>query len=197
MPDFDRRRPANETIWTVDEVFFAEECAEMIREFERLGFEEALVTTRAGMVMNKAVRNNDRIILDDPKRAAALWERVRPHVPARVDDWSAYGLNERFRVYRYGPGQRFMPHFDGAFVREPGRDESAITFLVYLNDAGPPGAGAVAGFAGGETAFLDYDRVVTPVAGRGLFFFHRVLHEGREVKDGVKYALRTDVMYRR
>jgi ABC-type taurine transport system ATPase subunit len=54
----------------------------------------------------------------------------------------------------------------------------------------PSVAGAIASFVGGETAFLDYDRVVTPVAGRGLCFFHRVLHEGREVKDGVKYALR-------
>jgi prolyl 4-hydroxylase len=187
MPDFDRRTPRNEVLWTVPEVFFEDECAAMIAQFEAIGFEEALVTTPRGMVMNKGVRNNDRIILDDPARAEALWERVRSHVPASIREWRAYGLNERFRVYRYKPGQRFKPHFDGHFARDPDRDESALTLIVYLNDD----------FVGGETAFLDYEVTVKPTAGTGLFFFHPVLHEGREVESGVKYALRTDVMYRR
>jgi len=77
IPEVDRRRLARETIWTVDEVFFDHECAALIAEFERMGFEEALITTSRGMVMNKAVRNNDRLILDDPPRAEALWSRVR------------------------------------------------------------------------------------------------------------------------
>lgn len=34
-----------------------------------------------------------------------------------------------------------------------------------------------------------------PEPGLGLFFKHRLLHEGAEVLRGVKYALRTDVMY--
>lgn len=187
MPEFDRRKPAHETIWTVDEVFFEHECAALIAEFERLGFEEALITTSRGMVMNKAVRNNDRLILDDPERAEALWLRVREHVPGKIGGWKAYGLNERFRIYRYKPGQRFKLHFDGSFSRVEDRDESAITFLVYLNDD----------FVGGETAFPDYGVTVKPRTGSGLFFFHPVLHEGREVHEGVKYVLRTDVMYRR
>ncbi len=187
MPDFDPHTPASETIWTVPEVFFADECAALIREFESIGFEEALVTTPRGMVMNKAIRNNDRIILDDPPRAEALWARVRAHVPTSIREWTACGLNERFRVYRYTPGQRFKAHFDGYFVRAPQVEESALTFMVYLNDE----------FMGGETEFFDYQRVVRPATGTGLFFYHPVLHEGREVTSGVKYVLRTDVMYRR
>lgn len=46
------RRAAEREIWTVPEVFFADECAAMIREFEAIGFEEALITTARGMVMN-------------------------------------------------------------------------------------------------------------------------------------------------
>ena len=180
------RRAAEREIWTVPEVFFADECAAMIREFEAIGFEEALITTARGMVMNKSVRNNDRIILDDPARAEALWGRVSTHVPQRMGRWEAYGLNERFRIYRYGPRQQFKPHFDGAFVRSPGQDQSALTFLVYLNED----------FGGGTTDFLDHDRSIRPVTGMGLFFDHAVLHCGREVTQGVKYVLRTDVMYR-
>jgi predicted 2-oxoglutarate/Fe(II)-dependent dioxygenase YbiX len=186
MPDFDRRTPLNEVLWTVPEVFFEDERAAMIAQFEAIGFEEALITTPRGMVMNKGVRNNDRIILDDPARAEALWQRVQSHVPPSIREWRAYGLNERFRIYRYQPGQRFKPHFDGHFARVADRDESALTLIVYLNDD----------FVGGETAFLDYEVTVKPKTGTGLFFFHPVLHEGREVERGVKYALRTDVMYR-
>lgn len=51
MPEFDRRKPAHETIWTVVEVSFEHECAALIAEFERLGFEEALITTSRGMVI--------------------------------------------------------------------------------------------------------------------------------------------------
>jgi hypothetical protein len=55
--------------------------------------------------------------------------------------------------------------------------------MVYLNE----------GFAGGETAFLD--RVVTPRTGRALIFRHELPHEGRPVERGLKYALRTDIMF--
>jgi hypothetical protein len=104
-------------------------------------------------------------------------------------------LNERFRYYRYGPGQKFDWHFDGPFTRENG-DSSKLTFMVYLSD----------GFLGGETAFnlkrhggvRDDDPVleVIPVAGTALVFRHDVLHTGAMVLQGTKYVLRTDVMFR-
>ena len=75
---------------------------------------------------------------------------------------------------------------DGAFVRDE-REESLLTFMVYLNE----------GFAGGDTRFYDYDVSVTPRTGMALLFQHFTLHEGCSVTAGVKYALRTDVMYRR
>jgi hypothetical protein len=187
MPDFDRRRPADQTIWTVDAVFSPDECAQMIASVEAMGFEEALITTGRGMVMNKSVRNNDRVIFDDAARANAVFARVKDHLLACIDDWDLCGLNERFRAYRYDPGQRFKPHFDGCFVREYEVEESAITMMIYLND----------NFVGGATQFHDYEMLIRPTVGRVLFFFHPVLHEGCEVVSGRKYVLRTDVMYRR
>lgn len=38
---------------------------------------------------------------------------------------------------------------------------------------------------------------VIPMPGRVLMFEHRLLHEGEEVKEGVKYVLRSDIMFRR
>ena len=192
MPAFDRRRTVGETIWTIPGFLAPEECRAMIERYEATGFEEATINGGGGMVMNKRVRNNDRLMVDDPEMAARFFERARPHVPAQIVEpydgartWRACGLNERFRIYRYHPGQRFRPHFDGAFARSED-EESALTFMIYLNDD----------FHGGETAFHDYETVVRPETGTALLFFHPILHEGREVTRGTKYALRSDVMYR-
>ncbi len=70
-------------------------------------------------------------------------------------------------------------------MRDP-RERSLLTLMVYLND----------GFAGGGTAFHDFDVEVVPRTGMALLFQHPVLHEGCVVKSGAKYALRSDVMYR-
>lgn len=51
-------------------------------------------------------------------------------------------------------------------------------------------------FTGGDTAFIDLEQSVRPVTGSALLFFHTQLHEGCEVTQGVKYAVRSDVMYR-
>jgi predicted 2-oxoglutarate/Fe(II)-dependent dioxygenase YbiX len=193
MPRHDRSTPPKELIWSVDGFYSPDECAAAIAASEAAGFEEALVTTGRGMVMSKDVRNNDRHIFDDPALASSLFDRIRHNVPEfireRHDDpateWQVCGVNERFRMYRYGPGHRFKPHLDGAFHRVPGQEESALTFMIYLNDD----------FEGGETAFQD--RVVRPRCGSALFFFHAILHEGREVTRGQKYVLRSDVMYAR
>ena len=101
--------------------------------------------------------------------------------------WRAVGLNERFRFYRYDPGQRFAPHTDGSFQRGNG-ELSQFTFLVYMND----------GFEGGATAFHEgrTSLLVTPERGKALVFYHRQLHEGTPVVRGRKYVLRTDIMYR-
>ncbi len=82
--------------------------------------------------------------------------------------WGASGLNERFRGYRYRPGQRFAPHYDGCFARNA-EERSAITFLIYLDE----------GFVGGETRILDWSVTVAPKKGSLFVFDHYVLHVAR------------------
>jgi hypothetical protein len=174
-----------ELIWTVPGILSAEECQRFIARIEEAQPTPAPITTLQGFVMRPEIRNNSRVIFDDLRLAAELYDRVAQLVPPRLRNARLVGVNERFRCYRYTPGQRFALHYDGSFVRN--RDElSLLTFIIYLND----------GFAGGETAFPEQDRCITPKTGTALFFQHRLLHEGCAVRSGVKYVLRSDIMYR-
>jgi hypothetical protein len=70
-----------------------------------------------------------------------------------------------------------------SFERSP-RERSFITVIVYLNDES----------VGGETLFADVS--VKPEIGTALLFPHEVMHQGSQILSGVKWVLRTDVMYR-
>src|SRR5580700_896757 len=120
-------------IFTYEDSLSASECAALITLTEGLGYEAAPITTGAGFVMRPDIRNNTRVILDDPALAALIFERARHRIPESVRGMHAVGANERLRCYRYEPGQRFAPHYDGAFIRDD-HEESCLTFMVYLND---------------------------------------------------------------
>jgi predicted 2-oxoglutarate/Fe(II)-dependent dioxygenase YbiX len=171
-------------IGAIDNVLNAAECAEHIDRAERTGFAAAPIITGFREVIAEDVRNNTRVMLDDFALAALIWERARANLPIFLDGRQAIAMNERFRYYRYRPGQRFKWHADAPFRRANG-EISQLSFIMYLNDD----------FAGGETTVLD--TVITPRRGTALFFLHELLHEGGAVKSGTKYVMRTDVMYGR
>lgn len=189
MPDYNW---ISEDIFTIDELLTREECAHYIELSESLGYEDAPINTAFGPQRRPDVRNNLRVMLDDRVRADDLWSRVHMYVPLRRGDWTAIGVNERLRFYRYHVGQQFDWHYDGCFERENG-ERSFLTFMVYLNEE----------FLGGETRFADPTTMpslqgggVVPRTGLALIFAHPLLHKGEMVVQGCKYVLRTDVMYR-
>jgi prolyl 4-hydroxylase len=171
--------------FTIDGVLTPDECRALIARIEAAGPKIAPVSYPEGPVVDLGVRNNTRVMFDDPELAALLYARVVDRLPAAMSGGRVVGANERLRCYRYAPGQYFAPHHDGAFVRDA-QERSKLTFMIYLNEE----------FTGGETAMLDLDEVVVPKTGRALLFQHAILHEGCEVKSGVKYAVRSDIMYR-
>lgn len=177
-------------VFTIADFLSPAECIDWINRCESASFEEAAITTAAGQLIAKHVRNNDRRIFDDHALAAGWLERARPLLPESFGRWRLCGFNERFRAYRYGPGQQFAPHRDGSFERHA-RENSWLTFMVYLNQ----------GFAGGATRFdlkcMPDALHVVPRTGMALVFMHDRLHCGTAVVSGTKYVLRTDVMYRR
>jgi predicted 2-oxoglutarate/Fe(II)-dependent dioxygenase YbiX len=174
-----------ESVFVIHGFLSGEDCDDFIARSEAIGYEAATV----GEVLLTQMRNNARVILDDPELAATLWAKVKPFVP-QVDGCEAVGLNDRFRFYRYDLAEAFAPHYDGS-VNRGADEESKLTFMIYLNE----------GFDEGGTNFYHpggtLRLAVRPERGMALVFAHLQLHEGAPVTGGRKYALRTDVMFRR
>lgn len=207
-------------VFVVRHLLSLEECERLCTAGEGMGFEDATITTSRGMVMNREVRNNQRVILQldqDDVFLSKLHARLKPHVPAMAhmgdrfceqSNWKIKGLNERLRFYRYGSGARFAPHYDGCF-RRSSEEVSFLTLIVYLSDD----------FEGGSTTFFKGSHSTKPIwpwqndsktaevvprAGDALLFWHgphrhSPLHEGSLVTGGrgKKYVLRSDVIYTR
>ena len=168
-------------IFSLDDVLQPDECDGWVRLAEEHGFQRAAINNAVGAQVDVRVRSNARVILDDRDKAALLFSRLGPSCPP-LRGWAPTGCNERLRVYRYEPGQRFRRHRDGHHERQDG-ERSFLTALVYLND----------GYEGGETWFRNV--TVTPKRGSALLFEHHLEHAGVVVTAGRKYVLRTDVMY--
>lgn len=173
----------NQIIWTIENFLSQKECDDLILFSEQKKYEEAKVSLSSGARMMKGVRNNYRLIYNDKDLANKYWQILKPFCPEEIENNEAAGLNERFRFYKYESNQRFKRHIDGRFRRDA-EEESRITFMIYLNDD----------FIGGETSFDEI--TIKPQAGTALCFIHEQKHEGCPVTEGVKYVLRTDVMYR-
>ena len=186
--------------------FTPEECQSFITVGEGMGFQPAKVSTSGGMQAMQDVRNNERVVwhckdewLDtlQERYAPFLPTKDSPHFPHNYDATSC-GLNNRLRMYKYTKGQRFVPHFDGGYNKSESV-RSWMTFIAYLQ--APDDGG------GGHTVFFDSNTgqpvaSVEPVPGSALFFYHQEhplspKHSGQLVSSGTKYALRSDVMFRR
>jgi predicted 2-oxoglutarate/Fe(II)-dependent dioxygenase YbiX len=173
--------------FTIPDFLSRDECEHWIARTEAIGYDAAPITTARGFVFNTDVRNNTRVMFDDPEATDVLWRRLEARMVTMRDEeeyWVPVGLNERLRFYRYETGQVFKWHRDGAFVRSP-EERSLLTFMVYLNE----------GFEGGETEFEE--GAVVPHTGEALLFSHALRHQGAPMGRGTKYVLRSDVMFRR
>ena len=172
-------------VFVIHDFLSEAECLHHVAVSEAAGYGDAPINSLGGPVIRKDVRNNDRVMIDDRVLASNLWERLKPFLPERKGSWLPVGLNERFRFYRYDPGQLFDWHCDGCFERSP-LEQSAFTFMIYLNG----------GCAGGATEFnlRTYAGVhpsdpvvrVQPETGKALIFTHQILHRGAPVVEGRK-----------
>jgi hypothetical protein len=178
MPiDIPMRFEAEPLLLSVPDVYSPEDCERFIGLIESGA--PSLATN------NPLYRDQDRVIRDDPKIATELFSRLRPHLPTAMGPLRLYGLNHRLRMYRYRPGQRFEPHMDHWYQPSANRI-TLYTVLVYFNED----------FEGGETCFTEQlDQTVVPRPGLAAVFQHKLRHEGCLVRSGIKYAMRSDVLY--
>lgn len=167
------------------------ECAALLDTIHAAGFEEQYAGD------GRLLRS--RAQFEDPGWADLIWQRLRPAIPpltemysddflpeprpkAELQDYRAVQLNERFRCYRYGSTEEFRRHQDFAHEYSASK-RTFYTVLIYLNDD----------FRGGETAFDGF--TVHPETGLLVLFPHELEHEGRRIETGIKYSLRTDVVF--
>lgn len=186
------------------------ESAQLLRLSQAMGF-----TPDAPVSLGRNIRRNDNCVLIAPGELwRPIWERVAASMPPHVAGGTPQGLNQRWRLYRYGVDDIFKMHTDGSWpgsglkedklVRDVWGDRwSQLTFLIYLDQYGDD-------YEGGETTFWvprepiargagDLVSVRVPVGGV-LCFFHgehplSPLHEGSLVTRGTKHIVRSDVLY--
>ncbi len=171
----------SDRVYAVDHFLSAAQCDALMADAELHGFSAAGVRTLAGEKLMQNIRNNERAQYVSPSWVALLWQRLQAVSLPTLGGQSAKALPQELRFYKYAEQQRFKMHKDGSWT-EAGLT-SKLTMMVYLND----------GFAGGETDFRDFK--VHPKKGSALFFVHDTWHEGAVVTKGVKYVVRSDVLY--
>lgn len=170
-------------LFLIEDFLTNQECDDLILWSEEKGFEEAKVQVYGKQIMLKQVRNNSRITFIDFELANKIWNKFLPFVVKKFANNEVVGLNEMFRFYKYENGQRFKKHIDGSYIRNE-FESSYFTLLIYLNDD----------FEGGTTTFEKH--TISAKKGNALLFYHGMKHSGEEVISGIKYVLRTDVMYK-
>eukprot|EP00811_Abedinium_folium_P002077 NODE_11904_length_1258_cov_7.621574.p1 GENE.NODE_11904_length_1258_cov_7.621574~~NODE_11904_length_1258_cov_7.621574.p1 ORF type:complete len:328 (-),score=86.55 NODE_11904_length_1258_cov_7.621574:273-1205(-) len=186
----------------------AAECQAIISQAEAFGIGDC--------GYSRDVRVTDRVVAMGDGLAAALFSRAKPFlrevtvvpgeqlprgVPPSIPGgvWLPIGVNPCFRVCRYAPGGFFVPHYDHGFDIDH-THRSIMTIMMYLNDD----------FEGGATTFYKDSQqryrpgepakathVFQPERGSCVIFNHCIVHDGGQLRSGVKYILRSELMYER
>ena len=189
-----------------------EEAWNIVRAAESVGFHPDVPMTD-----KKSILAHNFVWLPHTSWMQRLFDRCRPYLPPTLGangEHQVCGINARFRCYRYTPGAVYRAHVDGAwppagidagtgkFVHDTSDDQiiSRLTMVIYLNE----------GFDGGCTTFFtpafEDGRLnafpVKPCVGCALVFPHgdtqgSLVHEGSAVLSGVKYIIRTEVLYQK
>ncbi|KAL9240411.1 hypothetical protein vseg_014636 [Gypsophila vaccaria] len=200
------RLKSNDLI-TVPAYFTPPESKAFIKVAESLGF---LHQGSLGPAHGEAYRDNDRISVNNSSLADVMWEAGLNKLfdDIKIRGKVAVGLNPNIRFYRYKAGQRFGRHIDESVDLGDGK-HTYYTLLIYLSGGSKSNGksdgksvGDAERLVGGETVFYgSRNRVVAEVApeeGMALVHIHGdkcMLHEARNVTKGVKYVLRSDVIF--
>jgi hypothetical protein len=170
-------------------VFSEQECQEIIEKTEQKGYGSLKDN------YDESYRNNSRLTMEHNDLLLSLWNRITNLIPLKTIDekglkWQLYGLNPLFRFCKYQKDQYFKKHLDGSFQSQY-NIRSCLTCNIYLNS----------NFTGGYTNFYDENNALIyqlkPETGLVLLFIHDTFHEGATIESGLKYLMRTDVMYKR
>ena len=216
-PPSDRRQSIRDVpgAFQIFDVLDTGECARLVTMTETLGYLED-----AAVSLPRSIRHNDNATwVADDETNRIIWNRCAALLQDEdgiLGGKAALGINSRFRFYRYGPGDYFAPHSDGAWPGSRVIDDelianayddrfSQLSLLLFLSDQ----------YEGGATQFLvsksdpalparnnadmNVVDVRTPL-GAVLCFPHgnhplHCLHASQKIVSGYKYIIRTDVLF--
>ncbi len=165
-------------------------CDKIIEKLGSKKWEDALINGGTdGQILDKNIRFCKRIMEIDYKLGDYIMSIVDKFLPDNITELKKININPMFRYLKYGPGNYFKPHYDGPYEDNNG-NVSLITIQMYLNDD----------FKGGETVFYDAcdgKKIYTHVPKKGdiILFEQTIEHTALTVTEGIKYSVRTEVMY--
>jgi len=192
--------------WIWDNLMSQAECKALIEVAESKKFELA-----EAFCHRYRNRNNDRMVVNDEAYSEEIFNRLRHDLPETIkmadgSTWEVDKINPKWRCCKYYPGHYFGAHLDGMFILDDSH-KSLLTIMIYLNPQSENKESTTEqddGFTGGSTWFLNGDygkeEEVVPRTGRGVVFYqdhHDYLHEGAPLLTGIKYIMRSDIIYRR
>ncbi|MGH9827054.1 MAG: hypothetical protein ACREDR_27820 [Blastocatellia bacterium] len=79
-------------IKTEPDILTTEECQGWIERIRRAGPEPAPINTPGGTAIDSRVRNNRRVMFDDPEAAGLLFDRVRVNAPEEIRGVNLSGI---------------------------------------------------------------------------------------------------------
>ncbi|EPS68878.1 hypothetical protein M569_05890, partial [Genlisea aurea] len=203
-------RMKDDDLFTIPSYFTVSESKAFIAAAESIGF---VHQGSLGPAKGEAFRDNDRISVNDPVLCRNIWEAGLDQAFSgfKISGKVAVGLNPNIRFYRYTSGQQFGCHIDESVDLGEGK-RTYYTLLIYLS--GSPGKAEMSVksngteasegglISGGETVFYGRRNAVvaevSPTEGLALLHIHGnkcMLHEARPVIKGIKYVLRSDVVF--
>lgn len=167
----------------IENVISVEECTQIIKSSENRGFSKATINN----TMNTDIRKSSRVVIDDEDFSRIFYERLKHHIPHTFKGFNFAYINPFFRVLKYNIGDEFKPHTDGQFV-DKNNNVSKLTLLLYLNED----------YKGGYTSILTDNKwmSIVPKQGKVLLQEQSILHAVFPIEEGIKYVIRTDLMYK-
>ena len=129
--------------------------------------------------------------------ALELHDNVKEYLPSNCARPKT--CNGNLRLYKYDRGMSFGKHYDSSDSTQHG--DTAVTVLIYLSSC----KGGATRFYPPKDGSSQVDKVSSkegigfvPVQGAILMHMHGPLclqHEADAVQEGIKYVLRTDIVY--
>jgi prolyl 4-hydroxylase len=175
--------PANDLSICIKGVFNTIECDELIKKSEIIGYKKASLYEKNGVEhFHTDIRDSLRCIIDDPEFALILEQRLSHFIPKEYKGKKYHSINPRFRFLKYNDkSHHFKPHTDGHYSTNT--TISMITILIYLNED----------YTGARTTIKTNE--IVPEVGLVYLMDQNILHFVPNLIDGIKYVIRTEIMY--